>query len=181
MKVIETEIEGVLIIEPEVFGDERGWFMESYNQKKYEEAGIKGNFVQDNHSFSAKAGVLRGIHFQMNPEAQAKIVRCTRGKLLDVAVDLRKESATYKKWVMVELSAENKREFYIPRGFGHAFVTLVDDCEMQYKADGLYAPEADRSIRYNDPEIGIDWGEGGFTLSQKDQNAPLLKDSDCNF
>jgi len=181
MRVIETDLPGVLIIEPRVFEDERGWFMESYSYRVFKELGIDAVFVQDNHSYSKRKGTLRGIHFQNNPMAQTRLVRCTRGKILDVAVDLRKGSPTYKKWIMVELSEENKRMLFIPRGFGHAFLTLTDDVEVQYKVDQYYSKELDRSIRWNDPDIGIDWPIKDPILSEKDRNAPLLKESDCNF
>ncbi len=182
MKVTETELKDVYIIEPQVFGDHRGWFMESWSKEKLAAAGITTEFVQDNHSFSAVKGTLRGLHFQRNPKAQAKIVRCTKGEILDVAVDIRKGSPLYKKWVAVKLTAENKKQLYIPRGFAHGFVTLTDDVEVQYKADALYAPECDGNIRYDDPEIGVVWGEGAFILSEKDEKAPLLKDRhDLNF
>jgi len=181
MNIIQTELPGVLILEPSVFGDNRGWFMESWSLAKMQAAGLEYNFVQDNHSYSAQKGVLRGIHFQNDPAAQAKLVRCARGAVLDVAVDFRKSSPTYKKWVAVELSAENKRQLLIPRGFGHGFVTVTDDVEFLYKADNLYNASADRSIRYNDPELAINWGIENPIISEKDANAPLLKDSDCNF
>ncbi|HIZ55451.1 MAG TPA: dTDP-4-dehydrorhamnose 3,5-epimerase [Firmicutes bacterium] len=181
MKVIKTDVLDVYIIEPQVFGDHRGWFMESWSAKKMEEAGLYYDFVQDNQSFSAQKGTLRGIHFQKGDAAQAKLVRCGRGAVLDVAVDLRKGSPTYKKWVAVELTAENKRQLLIPRGFGHAFLTLSDEVEFLYKADNLYAPQADRGIRWDDPEIGINWGNITPILSEKDKNAPLLKDSDVDF
>ncbi|CDZ23684.1 dTDP-4-dehydrorhamnose 3,5-epimerase [[Clostridium] cellulosi] len=181
MKVTKTEIEGLLIIEPEVFGDHRGWFMETWTKKKLLECGIDIDFVQDNHSYSAQKGTLRGLHFQIDPKSQTKLLRCTRGEILDVAVDLRKGSPTYKKWVSVKLSAENKKQFLIPKGFAHGFVTLTDDVEVQYKVDEYYAPECDRSIRFDDPEIGVDWGIKDPILSQKDLNAPYLKDSDVNF
>lgn len=176
MKVTETQLKGVYIIEPQVFGDHRGWFMESYSKIKLAEAGIDCDFVQDNQSFSAQKGTLRGLHYQLNPKSQAKIVRCTKGAILDVAVDIRKGSPMYKKWVAVELSAENKIQLFIPRGFAHGFVTLSDDVEVQYKADNYYAPECDGNILYNDPDIGVEWGKGEFILSEKDKNAPLLKD-----
>jgi len=181
MKIIETALPGVLILEPSVFGDNRGWFMESWSVAKMLDAGLNYEFVQDNHSYSAQKGVLRGIHFQNNPAAQAKLVRCVRGAVLDVAVDLRKDSSTYKQWVGVELSADNKRQLLIPRGFGHGFVTLTDDVEFLYKADNFYNSNADRSIKYNDPELVIDWGVANPIVSEKDNNAPFLKDSDCNF
>ena len=176
MKLTKTKLEGVVIIEPDVFGDNRGFFMESWSQKKMEELGLFYNFVQDNHSKSTVKGTLRGIHFQKGDKAQAKLVRCVRGAVLDVAVDLRHESPTYKQWVAVELSAENKKQLLIPRGFGHGFVTLTDEVEFLYKADNYYAPEADGGIRWNDPEIGVDWGVGIPILSAKDEKNPLLKD-----
>lgn len=181
MNIIETKIEGLLIIEPDVFGDNRGWFLESYNKEKWTDFGIDINFVQDNHSFSVQKGTLRGLHFQNNPKAQSKLIRCIRGTVLDVAVDLRKQSPTYKQWVSIELSAENKKQFLIPKGFAHGFLTLTDNVEFQYKVDEYYSPETDRSIRFDDPEIGIDWRIKDPILSEKDSNAPLLKDSDCNF
>lgn len=181
MRVIETELPGVLLIEPDVYRDERGWFIESYSYKAFKQFGIDIVFVQDNHSYSKKRWTLRGIHFQNNPMAQSKLVRCTRGKILDVVVDLRKGSPTYKKWIMVELSEDNKRMLFIPKGFGHAFLTLTDNVEVQYKVDEYYSKEYDRSIRWNDPEISIDWPVKDPILSEKDRNAPFLKDSDCNF
>jgi dTDP-4-dehydrorhamnose 3,5-epimerase len=185
MKAIETKIPGVKIIEPDCFSDHRGWFMETYSTEKYEAMGITNVFVQDNHSMSAKKGTLRGLHFQNAPMAQAKLVRCTKGAVIDVAVDIRKGSPTYKQWVSVELSAENKRQFYIPQGFAHGFLTLTDDVEFEYKVDNLYSKEHDRGIRYDDPSIGVDWGMllNGMEpiLSEKDINGPLLKDSDVNF
>lgn len=182
MKITETALKDVYIIEPKVFGDHRGWFMESWSEEKLADAGIKGIFVQDNHSFSAQKGTLRGLHYQLEPKAQAKIVRCTKGEILDVAVDLRQGSAMYKQWVAVKLTAENKKQLYIPRGFAHGFLTLTDDVEVQYKADNYYAPAYDGNIRYDDPEIGIDWGCGTFILSEKDEKAPLLKDrTNLNF
>ncbi len=176
MKITKTKLEGVVIIEPDVFGDNRGFFMESWNKKKMEEAGLYYDFVQDNHSKSTVKGTLRGIHFQKGDKAQAKLVRCVKGTVLDVAVDLRKNSPTFKQWVGVELSAENKKQLLIPRGFGHGFVTLTDDVEFLYKADNYYAPEADAGIRWNDPDIGVDWGVEKPILSEKDKKSSLLKD-----
>ena len=181
MKAIKTELEGVLIIEPDVFGDHRGWFMESWSKKKYEDLGINVEFVQDNESFTAKKGTLRGLHFQMDPMAQSKLVRVVKGAVLDVAVDIRKNSPTYLKWVSVELSQENKRQFFIPKGFAHGFVTLTDDVQFVYKCDNFYSKECDRSIKFDDPSIGVQWGVTEPIVSDKDANAPLLKDSDCNF
>ena len=181
MKRIDTKLPGVYIVEPQVFGDHRGYFMETYSTKAFAEIGITNEFVQDNQSFTAQKGTLRGVHFQNAPMAQAKLVRVTRGAVLDVAVDLRKGSPTYKQWVGVELSAENKRMLFIPRGFGHGFVTLEDDVEFCYKVDNLYSKECDRGIRFDDPEIGIEWGVSEPVLSAKDEAAPMLCDSDCNF
>ena len=182
MRKIETALEGVWIIEPQVFGDRRGYFMETWSTRNFEELGLHYDFVQDNQSYSAQKGILRGIHFQNSPMSQAKLVRVTRGAVMDVAVDLRRGSPTYLKWVTVELSAENKRMLMIPRGFGHGFRTLTEDVEFCYKVDNLYSRECDRGIRFDDPSIGVDWGEvREELLSAKDMNAPLLKDSDCNF
>ena len=181
MKRIDTMLPGVCIVEPMVHGDQRGYFMETYNRQAFADIGITAEFVQDNQSYTASRGVLRGIHFQNAPMAQAKLVRVTRGAVLDVAVDLRKGSPTYRQWVTVELSAENKRMFFIPRGFGHGFVTLTDDVDFCYKADNLYDHPSDRSIRFDDPAIGVDWGVTDPILSDKNKNAPLLADSDCNF
>ena len=176
MKITKTKLDGVVVIEPDVFGDNRGFFMESWNKKKMEEAGLFYDFVQDNHSKSTVKGTLRGIHFQKGDKAQAKLVRCVKGIVLDVAVDLRKNSPTFKQWVGVELSAENKKQLLIPRGFGHGFVTLTDDVEFLYKADNYYVPEADAGIRWNDPDIGVEWGVKSPILSEKDKNNPFLKD-----
>lgn len=182
MKKIKTKLESVYIIEPRVFGDHRGYFMETWSTRNFEELGLYYEFVQDNQSFTAQKGVLRGIHFQNMPYAQSKLVRVNKGAVLDVAVDLRKGSPTYKQWVALELSSENKRMLLIPRGFGHGFKTLTDDVEFVYKCDNLYSKECDRGVRYNDPSIGVEWGEViDELLSQKDTTSPLLDDSDCNF
>lgn len=181
MNFIKTKLDGVYIVEPKVFGDCRGYFMESWSQRAFEEAGLHYDFVQDNHSRSTVKGTLRGIHFQRGEKAQAKLVRCVRGAVLDVAVDLRPQSATYKQWVAVELSEDNFRQLLIPCGFGHGFVTLTDDVEFLYKADNPYAPEKDGGIRWNDPEIGVDWGVEQPILSEKDRNNPFLKDAVTDF
>ena len=182
MKKIETKLPGVYIIEPDVRGDARGYFMEVWSTRNFEELGLHYDFVQDNQSFSAKKGVLRGLHFQNAPMSQAKLVRVTRGAVMDVAVDLRKGSPTYRQWTAVELSEENKRMLMIPRGFGHGFKALTDNVEFCYKVDNLYSKELDRGIRFDDPTIGVEWGEvDEALLSAKDVNAPLLDDSDCNF
>lgn len=179
MEVIETKLSGCYEVMPQVFGDHRGWFYESYSKAKLPQ--LQFDFVQDNHSYTQRKGTIRGVHFQNNPAAQGKLVRCIRGAVLDVAVDLRPKSPTYKEWIMVELSGENRKMLFLPRGFGHAFVTLTDDVEFLYKADNYYAPKYDRSIRWDDPELGIAWGIKDPILSEKDTNAPFLKDSDINF
>ena len=176
MQVTKTAIEGVLILEPKVFGDARGWFMETWSARKFQAAGLTFDFVQDNQSYSAHKGTLRGLHYQTAPFAQTKLVRCTRGKLLDVAVDIREGSETFKKWVAVELTAENKKQLLIPRGFAHAFLTLTDDVEIQYKADNFYAPNCDGNIRWDDPEIKIDWPFAPTILADKDAKAPTLRE-----
>lgn len=181
MKIIKTKINDLIIIEPKVFKDDRGWFSESYNQKELKEKGIELVFIQDNHSYSNQKGVLRGLHFQNNPKAQSKLVRCTKGRIWDVAVDLRKSSSTYLEWFGIELSEENKKMLLVPQGFAHGFVTLADNAEVQYKVDNLYDKNLDRSIKYDDPDINIIWPIKNVILSDKDKNAPLLKDSDVNF
>ncbi len=182
MKAVETGLKGVYVLEPKVFGDSRGWFMESWSKRNLEEAGIYADFIQDNHSYSASKGILRGLHYQRNPMCQAKLLRCTCGAILDVAVDIRRGSPQYAKWTAVELSAENKKQLFIPRGFAHGFLTLTDDVEVQYKADNYYAPECDGGIRWNDPEIGIEWPFEPSILSEKDRNAKLLSEhTDLNF
>lgn len=176
MKVTETSLSGVFVIEPDVFGDSRGWFMESWSARKLAEFGITNNWVQDNHSYSAEKGILRGLHYQLNPCCQAKIVRATRGAIFDVAVDIRKGSPNFGKWTGAELSAENHKMLYIPRGFAHGFITLTEDVEVQYKADNYYAPECDGNIRWDDPDIGIVWPLEPSILSDKDAKAPSLKE-----
>lgn len=176
-----TPIAGLIVVHPDCFGDERGWFMETYSRPKYEKLGICVEFVQDNASFSKAKGTLRGLHFQNAPMAQSKLVRCTRGAVFDVAVDLRTGSATYGQWFGIELSEENKTQFFIPKGFAHGFVTRTNDVEFVYKVDCIYSKEHDRSIRFDDPAIGVDWGERNPILSAKDLQAPLLADSDVNF
>ena len=176
MQITKTKLEGVLIIEPKVFGDARGWVMETWSARKFEAAGLNFNFVQDNQSYSAHRGTLRGLHYQTAPFAQAKLVRCTRGKLLDVAVDIREGSETFAKWVAVELTAENKKQLLIPRGFAHGFLTLTDDVEIQYKADNFYSPTCDGNIIWNDSEINIDWPFEPTILADKDAKAPTLRE-----
>ncbi len=181
MNLNRTAIEGVFEVEPRVFGDNRGWFYETYSKKVFEELGITADFVQDNRSFSAQKGTLRGLHCQTDPKSQAKLVTCLKGSILDVAVDIRKGSPTYMKWVAVELNEENKKMLFIPKGCLHGFVTLTENVEISYKVDDFYSPENDRSICWCDPEIGVEWGVESPVLSEKDKNAPLLKDSDVSF
>lgn len=181
MNVVKTKLLDVYILEPKVFGDNRGWFMESWSKRKMEEAGLFYDFVQDNQSFSSVKGTIRGIHFQKGEHCQAKLVRCAKGAVIDVAVDLRKGSPTYKNWVAVELSAENRRQLLIPRGFGHGFVTLTDEVEFLYKADNYYCLESEGSIRWNDPIIAVDWGIDNPIVSEKDDNAPLFNEQNPYF
>lgn len=177
MNYIQTDIEGPLIVEPRVFGDHRGYFFESFSQRDFEEHVGPVDFVQDNESFSAKRGVLRGLHFQKGEAAQAKLLRVVRGSVLDVAVDIRPGSPTFGKYVSLVLSGENKRQFFIPRGFAHGFLVLEDDTIFQYKCDNFYAPEAEGSYRWNDPFFAVDWGISPeeVILSEKDAKAPFYK------
>lgn len=185
MKVIKTKIPEVLIIETDVFGDHRGFFTETYNKKRYIEAGIDTEFVQDNMSFSTVPGTIRGLHYQNYPYSQAKLVFVSKGRVIDVAVDIRKGSPTYGKYVTCELTGDNHRQFYIPRGFAHGFLTLSDNVEFRYKCDNLYNKEAEGGIRYDDPTINVDWGallEGiKPVLSDKDKCAPVLEQCNANF
>lgn len=175
-KFTETKINGVYIIEPQVFGDNRGYFMETYNENDFIEAGINIKFVQDNQSASKK-GVLRGLHFQKT-HMQSKLVRVLNGEVFDVAVDLRKGSETYGKWVGVVLSGENKKQFLLPKGFAHGFIVMSDYAEFTYKCDDFYHPEAESGIIWNDPDIAIDWPDvGEVLLSEKDKKNPTLKES----
>jgi dTDP-4-dehydrorhamnose 3,5-epimerase len=178
MKVIKTKLEGCYIIEPDVFGDNRGYFTETYNKQKFEENGILNEFIQDNQSLSKEKGTLRGIHFQKDPMSQAKLVRCTQGAVYDVAVDLREGSETFGEWVAVELSADNHKQLFLPRGFGHAFQTITDDVIFQYKVDNLYSKENERGIIYNDPDINVEWPIENPILSEKDKISPTLRKVD---
>ena len=182
MNVIKTAIEGVVIIEPRVFKDSRGYFFESYNKSVFDREVAPIEFVQDNESCSSY-GVMRGLHYQRPPHAQSKLVRCVRGRVLDVAVDIRKGSPTYGQHVAVELSEENKRQFFIPRGFAHGFAVLSDTAVFQYQCDNFYAPEADGGISIVDPSLGIDWhiDPTHALLSEKDTLQPLLKDFESPF
>lgn len=178
MNIIKTEIEGIYIIDPQVFGDKRGYFFESFNAERFlAQTGIDVTFVQDNESRS-KRGVLRGLHFQMDPYAQAKLVRVVSGRVLDVAVDIRPESPTFGKYVATELSGDNHRQMFIPKGFAHGYVVLEDNTVFQYKCDEFYHPESEGGIAWNDPQIGIEWplSESELILSDKDRNRPTLKE-----
>ncbi|MRT05380.1 dTDP-4-dehydrorhamnose 3,5-epimerase [Ewingella americana] len=180
MKVVNTAIPDVLIFEPKVFGDDRGFFFESFNEKIFEEAvGRKIEFIQDNHSKSVK-GVLRGLHFQLPPFAQAKLVRCIQGEVFDVAVDIRKDSSTFGQWVGVNLSAENKRQLWIPEGFAHGFLVLSEQAEFVYKTNNYYAPLHDRSILWNDSTLNISWPliDFEYILSDKDRSAKKMVELD---
>ncbi|PPB79506.1 dTDP-4-dehydrorhamnose 3,5-epimerase [Albidovulum inexpectatum] len=183
MQIEETSLPGVLILTPRRFTDARGWFSEVWNRRTLASAGIDIDFVQDNHSYSAQAGTVRGLHFQAPPHAQAKLVRCGRGRVFDVAVDIRTGSPTYGHWVGVELSAENGRQLFIPAGFLHGFVTREPHSELLYKCSDYYSAECDGAVRFDDPDIGIDWGIDPSTaiLSDKDASAPLLRDFQSPF
>ena len=182
MEVIKTAIDGVYILEPRIFRDDRGYFFESFSQREFEEKIGKINFVQDNESKSSY-GVMRGLHFQRPPYAQSKLVRCVKGAVLDVAVDIRKGSPTYGQHVAVELTADNHRQFFIPRGFAHGFAVLSDEAIFQYKCDNFYAPQADGGISILDASLNIDWQipTGKAILSEKDTKHPLLQDFDSPF
>lgn len=180
MDIRALGLEGVFEITPRKFGDDRGFFSETYKVTALADAGIALNFVQDNHSYSAAKGVVRGLHYQLPPFAQDKLVRVTRGAILDVAVDIRKKSPTFGQWVSLEVTAEKWNQILVPKGFAHGFITLTEDTEVIYKVTDYYAPEHDRSIRFDDPAIGIDWPlpSSGVQLSAKDEKAPLLADAE---
>ncbi|MBP5535849.1 MAG: dTDP-4-dehydrorhamnose 3,5-epimerase [Bacteroidales bacterium] len=183
MNIVKTDIEGVFIVEPRVFGDARGYFFESYNAREFKEkTGVDVVFVQDNESMSSY-GVLRGLHFQNPPYTQSKLVRVVKGRVLDVAVDIRKGSPTYGRHVAVELSEENHRQFFIPKGFAHGFSVLSETAVFQYKCDEFYAPQSEGALMWNDPDLAIDWRIPGekVLLSEKDRNHPRLKEFDSPF
>ena len=183
MQIEQTSLNGVVVLTPARFGDSRGFFSESWSQGRMEQAGLNYHFVQDNHSLSSAAGTVRGLHFQAPPHAQAKLVRCGRGRFLDVVVDIRKGSPTFGQWVAEELSFENGKQLLIPRGFLHGFATLEPNTEIIYRCDDVYALECDGAVRFDDPDIGIEWGLGAnkAILSEKDAAAPLMKDFDSPF
>lgn len=181
MKVIKTKLEGVVILEPKVFGDGRGFFTERYSKKALEEQGLYFDLIQDNHSLSVDAGTLRGLHFQTAPKAQTKIVSIITGAILDVVVDVRKGSPTYGQYIKALITADNHRQIVVPKGFAHGALALVPNTHQLYMVDQQYSPENDRAIRWDDPELNIDWGWSNPILSEKDRGAPLLKDADNNF
>ena len=183
MQIDQTSLPGVLVLTPARHGDSRGFFSESWNRATLAQAGINVDFVQDNHSMSETIGTVRGLHYQTPPQAQAKLVRCGRGALLDVAVDIQRGSPTFGQWVAVELSFDNGRQLLIPAGFAHGFATRAPMTEIIYKCSAAYAPDCDRGIRWDDPVIGVDWGLGdtAAVLSAKDRAAPLLADADLPF
>lgn len=181
MNIIKTKFEDAVLIEPKVFGDHRGFFTESYNKETFQQNGIDMDFIQDNHSLSQQPGTLRGMHYQLNDKAQTKLVRVTRGAIYDVIVDIRKGSPTYGEWQGFILSADNKRQLLVPKGFAHGFCTIVENTEVQYKVDELYSPEHDRGIAWNDPALNIDWPFNNPVLSDKDTKHPTLAEADNNF
>nr|WP_318527630.1 dTDP-4-dehydrorhamnose 3,5-epimerase [Actibacterium sp. XHP0104] len=183
MTVEETPLPGVKLLTPRRFGDARGYFAETWNARRMAAVGLDLNFVQDNHSLSAAVGTVRGMHFQAPPHAQGKLVRCGRGALYDVVVDIRKGSPAYGQWFGAELSAENGKQLWVPAGFAHGFVTRAPDTEINYKCTDFYAPETEGAIRFDDPDVGIDWGidAASALLSDKDAAAPLLSQIDSPF
>lgn len=181
MKVTSLTLEGAKLIEPVVHGDHRGFFMESYNEKLMHENGIVHNFIQDNHSLSAEPGVLRGMHYQLSPKAQTKLIRVISGSIYDVILDIRKDSPTFGQWQGFILSDANKRQLLVPQGFAHGFCTLAANTQVIYKVDEYYSPEHDRGIAWNDPSLNIDWPVSNPVLSDKDTRHPLLKDAELNF
>lgn len=181
MNLIETEFPGLLVVEPKVYRDKRGFFLESFNRKVFEDNGLPTDFVQDNHAYSSGVGVVRGLHLQMPPHAQAKLVWVTRGAVLDVVVDLRKGSPTYLRSFRIELSAENFCRLFIPKGFAHGYETLTEENEFMYKVDGGYAPGSEAGIRWDDPDLAIDWKTDKPVLSDKDRELPSLAQFDSPF
>ncbi|UNK18015.1 dTDP-4-dehydrorhamnose 3,5-epimerase [Paenibacillus sp. N3/727] len=181
MRITHVGLEGACFLEPRVHSDHRGFFMESYNEGVFKDNGISSNFIQDNHSLSSEPGVIRGLHYQLNPKAQTKLVRVLSGAIYDVIVDVRKSSPTFGQWVGVILSEYNKRQLLVPKGFAHGFCTLVPNTQVLYKVDEYYSPEHDRGILWNDPALGIDWTTSNPILSDKDQRHPLLQDAELNF
>ncbi|KOP71891.1 dTDP-4-dehydrorhamnose 3,5-epimerase [Bacillus sp. FJAT-21945] len=181
MSFIDTDLLDVYLFEPKVYKDNRGFFMESYNTKLFKAQGFSYNFIQDNHSLSMESGTVRGLHYQLEPYAQTKLVRATRGAIYDVVVDIRNGSPTYGKWQGFILSEDNKRQLLVPKGFAHGYCTIVKNTEVEYKVDNYYTPDHDRGIYWNDPDLGITWPTSNPILSDKDKNHPLLKDTMSQF
>lgn len=181
MGFIKTTLKDAFLFEPNVFGDHRGFFMETYNEKLFKENGFNFEFIQDNHAMSGNSGILRGLHFQLEPYAQTKLVRVTKGAVYDVIVDIRKGSPTYGQWESFILTEDNKRQLLVPRGFAHGYCTLVKNTEFLYKVDNYYSPEHDRGIAWNDPNLNITWPTNNPILSEKDKHHPLLKDAGTLF
>ncbi|MEX1029310.1 MAG: dTDP-4-dehydrorhamnose 3,5-epimerase [Paenibacillaceae bacterium] len=181
MNVMQTKLSDVYIIEPTTYMDARGFFMESYNRQTFIQHGINESFIQDNHSLSLEVGTIRGLHYQLNPSAQTKLVSVVSGAIYDIVVDIRQSSPTFGHWIGELLSGDNKRQLFIPKGFAHGFCTLMPNTQVFYKVDQFYSPECDRGILWNDPALGIDWPTEQPILSDKDQRQPLLKDADLNF
>lgn len=181
MKITPLHLDGALLLEPIVHGDHRGFFTESFNVNMMNENGIKFNFVQDNQSLSASPGTIRGLHYQMNPKAQTKLVQVISGAIYDVIVDIRKNSSTFGQWIGVILSEHNHRQLLVPKGFAHGFCTLVPNTRVLYKVDEYYTPEYDRGVLWNDPALAIDWPTSRAVLSDKDQQLPVMTDADINF
>ncbi|MEW6412439.1 MAG: dTDP-4-dehydrorhamnose 3,5-epimerase [Candidatus Zixiibacteriota bacterium] len=181
MNCIHTKFDGVFIIEPQVFKDNRGYFMECYVREKFHSLGIAADFVQDNHSLSLEKGTVRGMHYQLHPKAQSKLVRVVRGEILNVIVDIRRGSPTFGQWLNVNLSADDKRQLFIPRGFANGYCTLQPQTEVCYKVDEYYAPAFERAFRWNDPQLAIDWPVTEPVLSERDSKAPLFADAEINF
>ena len=181
MNRTKTRFDEVLIIEPEVIYDNRGFFMEVYRKSEFEQLGISTGFVQDNHSFTAAKGTIRGMHFQKNPMAQCKLIRVVRGEILSVVVDIRRGSSTFGRWISVSMSAENKKQLFVPGGFANGYCSLSDETDVCYRVDNYYAPEYDRAFRWDDPAVGIEWPVSDPILSERDRSAPLLAEVDNNF
>jgi dTDP-4-dehydrorhamnose 3,5-epimerase len=181
MEIIKTKLNNVLIVKPKIFEDNRGYFFEAYTKSKYEKLGINENFIQDNISFSVQKYTIRGMHYQLHAKAQSKLIRVLKGEIINVVVDIRKGSPTYAEYIAVSLSAENKHQLYIPKGFANGFVSLTANTEISYKVDDQYSPEHDRSFRWNDPTINIDWPTDNPVLSERDKNSPLFEKAENNF
>lgn len=181
MKFSKTQFEGVWLIEPRAIDDNRGFFMEVYLKREFEKYGIDVEFLQDNHSYTKSKGTVRGMHFQVNPAAQSKLIRVIRGEILNAVVDVRQSSPTYGQWMTVAISAESKKQLFVPKGFANGYCTLADDTDISYKVDNYYAPEHDRAFRWNDPAVGIEWPASDPILSERDRNAPVLAEVDSNL